>query len=57
MNTAYTLVFCTVFFAARGPGYLAMVLALVEIFSLEWIVKLIAYLMDRYERRKNRSGK
>ena len=54
MLSVYLCLIVTLFFTARGPGYLAILLALVVIFGLEWIVKFIGYLMDRYERKRRK---
>lgn len=43
-----------IFCAARGPGYLVMLLALVVIFALERTVKIVAYFMGRHKERKQK---
>lgn len=54
MPAAFSSLIVTLFLTARGPGYLALALALVVIFGLEWIVKVIAFLTDRYERKRRK---
>lgn len=41
----------------RGPGFLIILLALAFIISFDKIVKLVVFIMDKIEERKNRKKK
>jgi hypothetical protein len=40
------------FYGNRGLGYILIFLVIIAIFSFDKIIKLVVYLMDKFEERK-----